>query len=193
MIKAKASSTDKTVAALLRGKEVTEEVRGGGVFTARCIGPDGAVKWEVSKPNLVVNQGLQDMNTKYFTGATYTAAWYVGLYGAASGNNPLATDTAASHPGFTEITPYSNATRPAVTFGTATTADPSVISNSGTPASFSINATNVVGGAFLISDNTKGGTAGVLFSASDFAAPGDRSVSSGDTLLVTYSFSLDAA
>lgn len=193
MIQSKAQSTDRAVAALLRGKDVTESVKGGGVFTVRCVAPDGAVKWEVSKPNLVVNQGLQDMNSKYFKGATYTAAWYVGLYGAASSNNPTANDTAALHPGFTEITPYSNATRPAATFGTATTADPSVISNSASPASFSINATATVGGAFLISDNTKGGTAGVLFSASDFAAPGDRSVANGDTLLVTYSFSLDAA
>lgn len=193
MIQSKAQSTDRAVAALLRGKEVTESVKGGGVFTVRCVAPDGAVKWEVSKPNLVVNQGLQDMNSKYFKGATYTAAWYVGLYGAASSNNPTANDTAALHPGFTEVTPYSNATRPAATFGTATTADPSVISNSASPASFSINATATVGGAFLISDNTKGGTAGVLFSASDFVAPGDRSVANGDTLLVTYSFSLDAA
>lgn len=193
MIQSKASSTDKAVAALLRGKGVSESIRGGGVFTARCIAPDGTVKWEVSKPNLVVNQGLQDMNTKYFKGSTYTATWYVGLYGAASSNDPTASDTAASHPGFTEVTPYSNATRPAVTFGTATTADPSVIDNSAVPASFTINATATVGGAFLISDNTKGGTAGVLFSASDFVAPGDRIVSSGDTLLVTYSFSLDAA
>jgi hypothetical protein len=51
----------------------------------------------------------------------------------------------------------------------------------------------VVGGAFLISNNTKGGTTGVLFSASDFQAPGDRSVVSGDTIVVTYTFSLDAA
>lgn len=193
MIQSKASSTDKAVAALFRGKDVIESTKGGGVFTARCIAPDGTIKWEVSKPNLVVNQGLQDMNTKYFKGATYTAAWYIGLYGSGASNNPTANDTAALHPGFTEVTPYSNATRPAVTFGTATTADPSVISNSASPASFSINATSTVGGAFLISDNTKGGTSGVLFSASDFAAPGDRAVSSGDTLLVTYSFSLDAA
>ena len=114
------------------------------------------------------------------------------MYGAASSNNPTATDTAALHPGFTEITPYSNATRPACTFGTATTADPSVITNSLSPAAFSINGTAVVGGAFLISNNTKGGSTGVLFSASDFAAPGDRTVATGDTLNVTYTFSLDA-
>jgi hypothetical protein len=67
-----------------------------------------------------------------------------------------------------------------------------VITNGSSPAVFSINGTTVVGGAFLISNNTKGGTTGVLFSASDFTSPGDRSVVNGDTLNVTYTFSLDA-
>jgi hypothetical protein len=133
------------------------------------------------------------MNTKYFSGSAYTATWFIGLYGAAASNNPAAGDTAASHAGWTEVTPYSNSTRPACTFGTATTADPSVITNGASPAQFSINSSATVGGAFLISDSTKGGTTGVLFSASDFAAPGDRTVASGDTLNVSYTFSLDAA
>ena len=188
-----AKSSDKNVAALLRNGRPQDTARAGGVFRAVCIDPQGRVKWETEAHNLVVNQGLQDMNTKYFKGSGYTATWYIGLYGAASSNNPLATDTAATHPGFTEITPYSNATRPAATFGTATTADPSVIDNSASTASFTINSSATVGGAFLISDNTKGGSSGVLFSAADFAAPGDRLVVSGDTLLVTYTFSLDAA
>lgn len=170
-----------------------EMTRAGGVFKATCVAPDGKVKWEVESHNLVVNEGLQDMNTKYFLGSGYTAAWYIGLYGAAASNNPTATDTAALHPGFTEVTPYSNATRPVATFGAATAADPSVISNTASPAQFTINASSVVGGAFLISNSTKGGSAGVLFSASDFGSPGDRTVASGDTLLVTYTFSLDAA
>jgi hypothetical protein len=130
------------------------------------------------------------MNAQYFKGSAYTAAWYIGLYGAAASNNPAAGDTAASHAGWTEIVPYSNATRPAATFGTATTANPSVQTNSASPASFTINATATVGGAFLISNSTKSGSTGILFSASDFTAPGDRSVASGDTLNVTYTFSL---
>jgi hypothetical protein len=193
MLKDQALSSDKIGAAITRTVTSGEAVAAGGVFTVQCIGADGQVKWEESLTNLVVNQGLQDMNTKYFKGVTYTAAWYLGLYGSGATNNPTANDTAASHPGFTEIVPYSNATRPAATFGTATTADPSVISNSASPAVFTINATATVGGAFLISNNTKSGTSGVLFSASDFAAPGDRAVSSGDTINVTYTFSLDAA
>lgn len=193
MFNEKAASTDLVSSTVQKGKGVSEGIRGGGVFTVTCFDKDGNLKWEAKSPNLVVNVGLQDMNTKYFKGSGYTAAWYIGLYGAASSNDPAAGDTMASHAGWTEVTDYSQATRPAATFGTATTADPSVIDNSGSPAAFSINATTTVGGAFLTSDNTKGGTSGTLFSAADFQSPGDRSVVDGDTINVTYTFSLDAA
>ena len=191
-MKETAKSSDVIGAAITRVLQNEDKVSAGGVFTVTCVGADGEIKWQESLQNLVVNQGLQDMNAKYFSGATYTAAWFIGLYGAGASNNPTAADTAASHPGFTEVVPYSNATRPACTFGTATTADPSVITNSASPAAFTINATSTVGGAFLISNSTKSGTTGVLFSASDFASPGDRAVASGDQINVTYTFSLDA-
>lgn len=192
-MKEKAKSVDAVASSVATGGVLENAVKGGGVFHVECWDKDGFLKWEADAPNLVVNVGLQDMNTKYFTGSNYTATWYIGLYGAASSNNPAAGDTAAVHGGWTEVTDYSQSTRPAATFGTATTADPSVISNSGSPAAFSINNTVTVGGAFLISNNTKGGTTGILFSAADFQSPGDRAVVNGDTLTVTYQFSLDAA
>lgn len=170
-----------------------EKVKAGGVFTVKCFDAEGNLKWSEERHNLVVNVGLKDMNDKYFSGAAYTAGWFIGLYGAAASNDPAAGDTMASHAGWTEVTAYSETNRPAATFGAATTADPSVISNSSSVAVFSINGTTTVGGAFLTSDNTKGGTTGVLFSASDFAAPGDRAVVSGDVINCTYTFSLDAA
>ena len=172
---------------------LNDKVKAGGVFTIQCHDKDGNLKWEDSSHNLVVNVGLQDMNTKYFTGSSYTAAWYLGLYGAGASNTPAAADTMSSHAGWTEVTDYSQSTRPACSFGTPTAADPSVATNSLSPATFSINATTTVGGAFLTSNSTKGGTTGILFSAADFSSPGDRSVVSGDTLSVTYTFSLDAA
>lgn len=187
-----AKTSDSVSGGLIAGTKNTEVAKAGGVFKMECFDKDGNLKWFTETHNLVVNVGLQDMNAKYFSGSTYTATWFIGLYGAGASNTPAAGDTASSHAGWTEIVPYSNATRPAATFGTATTADPSVISNSASPASFTINATATVGGAFLISNSTKSGTTGTLFSASDFAAPGDRSVASGDTLNVTYTFSLDA-
>jgi hypothetical protein len=192
MNKEQSKAGDTVAATLTRTLGAVEAARAGGVYHIECRDKDGNLKWTAESHNLVVNVGLQDMNAKYFTGSSYTATWYLGLYGAASSNNPAAGDTASSHAGWTEITPYSNATRPTCTFGTPTTADPSVATNSASPASFTINATATVGGAFLISNSTKGGTTGILFSASDFQSPGDRSVVSGDTLNVTYTFSLDA-
>jgi hypothetical protein len=97
----------------------------------------------------------------------------------------------ASHAGWTEVTNYSQATRVAATFATATTANPSVVTNSASVAVFSINAGGTVGGAFLTSGSAKSGVVGTLFSASDFTG-GDRTVVNGDTLNVTYTFSLTA-
>jgi hypothetical protein len=188
-----AASSDSAAVAIQRDGAASAGLSGGGVFHVQCFDSEGNLKWESEKHNLVVNAGLKDMNDKYFTGSAYTAAWYIGLYGAAATNDPAAGDTMASHAGWTEVTDYSQATRPAATFAAATTADPSVITNSASAATFTINGTVTVGGAFLTSDNTKSGTTGVLFSASDFAAPGDRNVVSGDTVTVTYTFSLDAA
>ena len=185
-----AKSTDLTVASVSAGVGSSELVQGGGVFHFKCYDKDGNLKWEESTHNLVVNQGLQDMNTKYFKGSSYTAAWYVGLVNNSPSPVYAAADTLASHAGWNETSSYSG-NRKAVTFGTATTADPSVIDNSASPASFSITGTVTVAGAFVASVDT--GTSGILFSVSSFQSPGARSVVSGDTLTVTYSFSLDAA
>lgn len=192
MLVAKSKSTDRISGQVQQGAGSGDGIRGGGVFKVQCFDHAGILKWESETPNLVVNVGLKDMNDKYFTGSGYTATWHLGLYGAAVSNNPVAGDTMASHAGWTEVTTYSQTNRPACTFGAATTADPSVITNSGSPAVFSINGTTTVGGAFLTSDNVKGGTSGVLFSAADFQAPGDRAVVSGDTISLTYEFRLDA-
>lgn len=187
-----AKSNDVVGSTVVTNGGAQDSLSAKGYYTVVCHDKDGNLKWEARSDNLVVNVGLQDMNAKYFTGSTYTAAFYLGLYGAAASNNPAAGDTMSSHAGWTEVTAYSQSTRPACSFGTPTTANPSVATNSASPATFSINGTTTVGGAFLTTNNTKGGTTGTLFSAADFQSPGDRSVVSGDTLTVTYTFSLTA-
>lgn len=190
MSKELAKSTDTVTAGMIAGTRPVAKARAGGVYRVECVGADGKVKWVEEAHNLVVNQGLQNMNTVYFNSGTQTTTWYIGLVtGPGSGTTFAATDTLASK-AWTEFTNYTG-NRKTATFGTATTADPSVINNSASPASFSITgAGGVVAGAFLASVAT--GTAGTLFSASDFQSPGDRTVVSGDTLNVTYTFSLDA-
>ena len=187
----KAKSVDQVSAGLVARQGSDERIKAGGVFHFQCFDKDGNLKWEESTHNLVVNTGLQYMNTQFFKGSSYTAAWYLGLItGPGSGTTYAAADTLASHAGWTEYTDYSGA-RKAVTFGTATTADPSVIATS-SALSFSISGSGgTVAGAFLCTVSS--GTSGVLFSEADFQSPGDRVVVSGDTLNVTYTFSLDAA
>jgi hypothetical protein len=192
MFNEKAHSGDAAAAGLVAKTGFNEKIQAGGVFHVQCLDKDGNLKWEDEMHNLVVNEGLQNMNTEYFKGSTYTAAFFLGLItGPGSGTTYAAADTLASHAGWTEYTDYSGS-RKAVTFGTATTADPSVISNSASPASFVISGGGgVVAGAFLCTVTS--GTSGVLFSEADFQSPGDRTVVAGDTLNVTYTFSLDAA
>jgi len=194
MFNDKAQANDVVGASVSAGGALDNRVGAGGVFKFQCFDAQGNLKWEESTHNLVVNVGLADMNDKYFSGVTYSAAWYLGLVdGPGAGNTYAAADTMASHAGWTENTGYSQSNRVTATFGSATVADPSVIDNTGSVAVFSINATSTIAGAFLTSNNTKGGTTGILFSVSNFTSPGDRSVVSGDTLNVTYTFSLDAA
>lgn len=185
------SAKDEVTASLVANKGATERVGAGGIYTVVCHDANGVEKWSDSFHNLVVNEGLQDMNSKYFSGSGYTAAWYLGLVtGPGSGTAYAAGDTLASHAGWTENTAYTG-NRKAATFGTATTADPSVISNSASAAVFTMSSNaQVIAGAFLCSVSS--GTSGVLFSAGDFTG-GDKTVDSGDTLTVTYTFSLDAA
>ena len=186
----KAKSTDTVSAGLVAGTRSGENALALGQFDFECIGADGKVKWTGSVPNLVVNTGLAYMAGSALTSVAQITTWYIGLYGAAASNTPAAGDTMALHAGWTEVVPYSNATRVVCTFATATTANPSVATNSASPASYTINATSTVGGAFLTSGSAKSGTTGTLFSASDFTSPGDRAVVSGDTLNVTYTMSL---
>ena len=192
MFNEKATSTDTVSAGLVARTGADSGARAGGVFHVQCFDKDGNLKWEDKSHNLVVNTGLQDMNNKYFKASGYTATWYLGLIlGPGSSTTIAAGDTLALHGGWTEYTDYAG-NRPAITFGTPTTADPSVISNSAAPTSFSISGSGgTIAGAFVC--NAATGTSGILFSASDFQAPGDRIVVSGDTLNVTYTFSLDAA
>ena len=186
----KLTATDQISSGLTCNLKAGEEAKATGLFEIKCHDKDGNLKWEAQSKNLVVNVGLQYMAGSALTSVTQITTWYLGLYGAGASNTPAAGDTMSSHAGWTEVVAYSNATRVAATFATATTANPSVVTNSASPATFNINGTTTVGGAFLTSGSAKGGTTGTLFSAADFGSPGDRSVVSSDTLSVTYTFSL---
>ena len=157
----------------------------GSIWEVVCYDADGKEKWREVNENLVVNVGLDDVLSSYFKGSGYTAAHYVGLKGAGT---PVAADTMASHSSWSEVTSWSETPRPTLTLGSVSSQS---VDNSASKALFTQTATTSIVGAFLTTNNTKGGTTGTLYGAVDFSSP--QSVVSGDVLLVTVTLTAAAS
>lgn len=144
------------------------------------------LRWRDSFWNIVVTVGLNTLLDYTFkTGSGGTPAWYVGLKGMGT---MVAGDTMASHAGWSELTPYSDSNRPTFTPGTIASG---AVDNSASKAVFNINASSTIYGCFLSSNNTKGGTTGLLYGGGDFGS--SRSVINGDTLNVTITLTQASA
>jgi hypothetical protein len=138
--------------------------------------------WDEVIHNLIPNAALDVILNTYYGATAKDSGKYVFLVtGPGASNTYAAGDTAGSHAGWTEAVPYSDASRPACTFGSASGQS---ISNSASPATFNINATATLAGCGLSTVNTKSGTTGTLVGVGNFTG-GDRSVASGGTLTVT--------
>lgn len=152
--------------------------------------PEGTYCWTVwveRVHNLTTTEGLNDLLDKYFKGSTYTATWYCGLVDNAGFTTYAAGDTAAAITTdasganqWGEASEYDEANRPTITLGTPTGGS---VDNSASKCVFTMSASLTIRGAFVISNNTKLGTTGVLYGVADFSAA--RAVLDNDTLNVT--------
>ncbi len=160
-------------------------------YKVECFDSEGNLKWVEEVVNITVNEGLNDNLSQYFKGSSYTAGFFVGLIDNAGFSALAAGDTAAQiggSNGWAELTAYSQSTRPALVLGSVSGGS---VSNSGSVAVFSINATKTVNGAFVVTNSTKAGTSGKIFGEASFGAT--RSVANGDTLNVTVTLTAASA
>jgi hypothetical protein len=155
-------------------------------YIAECFDKDGNFKWREEFENLVVTTGRNALLNGTFDAPAGSVAWFVGLKAAGS---VVAGDTMASHAGWAELVAYSQADRP--TWTKNGTASGGAMSNSASRASFTASGSMTVAGAFLASDNTKGGTTGTLYGAGDFSAP--RAMEIDDVLNVQVDPSVTAS
>jgi len=153
-----------------------------GNWAIECYDKDGKLKWTDGFENIVVNAGLNHILSIVLAAGTQVTTWYVGLMDASP--TVAAADTMSSHGGWTEADDYSESVRQTFTPGSVASQS---VDNSASKATFSINATVTVGGAFLTSSNTKNGTTGTLFAGGAFSG-GNRSLISGDTLRVQATY-----
>lgn len=172
----------------IRKAMLSEQVLCEGRWEFTCRDKHGNVKWRDTIKNLVTNAGLNHLLDVALSGGTQDTSWFVGL----TDGTPTAAagDTLASHAGWTEVTAYDEATREAYVDGGVSGQS---VDNSASPGQFTISAdTTAVGGAFLASDGTKGGTTGILYAVGAFTA-GDKSLDDNDTVDVTATFTAAAA
>ena len=155
------------------------------IWEVVCRDSEGNEKWREVNKNLVTTVGLNHVLSSTLDGATQITAWYVGIKAAGSA---AAGDTMASHSGWAEVVAYSQAVRQTLTLGTAAAGS---IDNTASKATYSINGTATVAGAFINSNNAKSGTAGTLYGVVDFGS--SRAVISGDTLEVTVTLTAASA
>lgn len=148
-------------------------------YIVQCHDPRGKLKWEDEIWNLVVTAGRNHLLDVTFKGGTPITSWFVGITTASP--TFAAGDTMSSHAGWTEEQDYSEANRQALTLGTIASGS---VDNSASKAVFSINAASQsIGGLFIVSNNTKGGTTGTLYGGGAFTG-GNKAADSGDSLSV---------
>lgn len=180
------ASAAMAAVALVRNSDQCERADAHGRYVVECRDAKGNLKWTDSIENLVTTVGKNDALDKYLAGSGYTAAWYIGLISStAYTTGPAAGDTAASHGGWTESVAYSNASRPTTAWAAASAGSKALSAS----LAFNINGPDTIKGCFLISNSTKSGTTGILYSAGTFTN-GDKPVANGDTLGVSYAASL---
>jgi len=155
----------------------------GGMFHVECYDKDGNLKWKDVAKNGVTVVGIHHVLETVFRGGTPSTTWYMGLIvDPVSGGGPSENDTMSSHANWTEDTDYSETNRPTWAPDAAAA---KAITNSTTTADFTINLDGDLYGIFIVDDNSKSGTSGVLFSTAPFSG-GKQSVKASDVLKVTY-------
>lgn len=145
-----------------------------------CLDVLGKEKWQEVINNITVDEGLNDILDVYFRSGAASANWYIGL--KSTNQTPAAGfNTAGIGTQFTEGTGYSEATRQA--WSTAAVSS-KTITNAASVATFSMNGSATIYGAFLVNVSTKGNTTGKMWCCSDFGVA--RPVVNGDTLKIVY-------
>lgn len=161
----------------------------GGYFVVECVDENGNIRWEDTAENGVTDAGIAHILNVVFLAQTQVPNWYIGVVDNAGFTQFASGDTMSSHAGWSEIASasYSNANRvawgPGAPSGGAIT-NAATANYNMTPAGSS-NPALTVKGLFLVSDNTKGGTTGVLMSTAAFTQ-GTQGCNNGDTLRISY-------
>jgi hypothetical protein len=183
MFKDQVKMADQCDATIVRNAVMKEDQAISGYYVVECRDSSGELKWTEEIHNLVTTVGL-NLTMDTILGNTAAGAIVMGLKGVGT---PLVADTQLSHTSWLEVggtnAPTYSGNRQTPTFGAAAAG----VKSTSSPNVFTMTGSGTVAGCFINigGSATKDNTTGTLFSAGDFTA-GDKTVTSGDTLSVSY-------
>ena len=161
-----------------------------GRFWFHAYNADGTLAWREMFSNGMTTAGVNSLLDVYFRNQSQIATWYAGLIDNADFTAVAITDTAtkittatptSSTNSWRESTAYDEAVRQTWTPGAASGG--SIIN--GAKPTFTISTNNTrIKGAFLVSSNTKGGTAGTMWATGILATA--RTLNDNQILTVDY-------
>ena len=134
------------------------------------------------RPNGIVDVGMEHILDTEFVAGSQSTIWYIGLVDNNGWTDFLDGDTMGSHTTWAESTVYPG-TRPQWTVGAASSRQ---VTNAST-VDFAINGSATLKGIFVVNENTRGGSSGVLWATASFSST--VAVQNGDTLKITYTVS----
>jgi hypothetical protein len=185
--KEKVQMADSCDASVTRGASHSEVTSISGYYTIECHSADGQLKWKDDIHNLVTTVG-KDLTMDTVLSNSTSAGAGVSFMGLKGTGTPDVADTQASHATWLEVggtnAPTYTGNRQTPTYGAAAAG----VKSTSSAVVFSMTGSGTVAGCFINIGGlaTKDDTTGTLFSAGDFTA-GSKTVTSGDTLSVTYS------
>ena len=144
----------------------------------------GELLWETTVPNLITDEGANDLLSVYLKAGANTPTWYAGLINNAPAPTIVVGDTAAQIGGTNGWTEFTGYTGNRITLAWGAVAARSVATSA---AVFPITAAgpSAIYGAFVVSTNTKAGTLGKIYGEATFTAGVRSGILVGDTLNVT--------
>lgn len=157
---------------VVKGKFCIEQIRNGKKIEKREF------------RNGITEVGFNSLLDIMFHGSAQLNTWYLGLIDNSGFVALSSSDTMASHSGWNENEDYSESTR---VEWAEDAASGQVITNS-VAATFNINASVAIKGAFLVSENTKGGSSGTLWCTAAFTSV--LNLVASDQLKITYTFNI---
>lgn len=186
-----AKTQDIIGAGVIRGSGHTDNMEVSGHYRAECFDAQGNLKWVEDFDNLVTTQGRNHLLDHGLTGPATAVNTRMSFI---TSGTPVAGDTYATHAGFTELGAGVIATRGTPSFSAASggvkqtsVAVSASIIGTGTVTGVAINLiVGAVGNLGVVGDTATANA--ILYSAGLFGT--SKSVSSGDTLNVTYSTTL---